>query len=108
MEPGGIKLESQNEPEAAALDSALGEEAARDCDNATSISELESNGYTEDSIDLEASQDQRDRICLEPIYDLYAISVSVSVITLSGSISKCWHAFSINGLNLVSLVHCSK
>lgn len=70
------KQETQNEAEATGLDSALGDEPVRDCDNATTVSELESNGCTEDSIDLEASQDQRDRICLEPIYDLYAISVS--------------------------------
>lgn len=69
-----IKSENQNEAEATGLDSALGDEPVRDCDNATTVSELESNGCTEDSIDLEASQDQRDRICLEPIYDLYAIS----------------------------------
>uniref|UniRef100_A0A673YSY8 Ubiquitin carboxyl-terminal hydrolase 32 n=1 Tax=Salmo trutta TaxID=8032 RepID=A0A673YSY8_SALTR len=55
-------------------DSTSGEDTARDCDNTTSVSELESNGYTEDSIDLEASQDQRDKICLDPMYNLYAIS----------------------------------
>ncbi|XP_063059044.1 ubiquitin carboxyl-terminal hydrolase 32-like [Engraulis encrasicolus] len=58
------------------LDSALGEDTgSRDCDNTTSVSELESNGCTEDSMDLEAStHDQRDRGCLDPMYDLYAIS----------------------------------
>uniref|UniRef100_A0A8C7JGE0 ubiquitinyl hydrolase 1 n=1 Tax=Oncorhynchus kisutch TaxID=8019 RepID=A0A8C7JGE0_ONCKI len=55
-------------------DSTSGEDTARDCDNTTSVSELESNGYTEDSIDLEASQDQRDKICIDPMYNLYAIS----------------------------------
>ncbi|TSS11538.1 Ubiquitin carboxyl-terminal hydrolase 32 [Bagarius yarrelli] len=68
------KQESQNEAEAPGLDSALGDEPFRVCDNATTVSEIESNGCTEDSIDLEGSQDQRDRICLEPVYDLYAIS----------------------------------
>ncbi|XP_017548184.2 ubiquitin carboxyl-terminal hydrolase 32-like [Pygocentrus nattereri] len=74
LEPSSTKPDTQSEAEATGLDSALGEDTGRDCDNATSVSELESNGCTEDSIDLEASQDQRDRICLEPIYDLYAIS----------------------------------
>ncbi|KAJ7995851.1 hypothetical protein DPEC_G00231010 [Dallia pectoralis] len=55
-------------------DSTSGEDTARDCDNTTSVSELESNGYTEDNIHLEASQDQRDKICLDPMYNLYAIS----------------------------------
>lgn len=76
------KQETQNEAEATGLDSALGDELVRDCDNATTVSELESNGCTEDSIDLEASQNQRDRICLEPIYDLYAISVSSYTLVL--------------------------
>lgn len=90
-----IKSENQNEAEATGLDSALGDEPVRDCDNATTVSELESNGCTEDSIDLEASQDQRDRICLEPIYDLYAISVSIYTLTLVLCVQnycpvRCW------------------
>ncbi|XP_076876132.1 ubiquitin carboxyl-terminal hydrolase 32-like [Brachyhypopomus gauderio] len=75
LEPAGGRPEAHSEADVAGLDSALGgEDAGRDCDNATSVSELESNGCTEDSMDLDASQDQRDRICLEPVYDLYAIS----------------------------------
>uniref|UniRef100_A0A8B9KYV4 ubiquitinyl hydrolase 1 n=1 Tax=Astyanax mexicanus TaxID=7994 RepID=A0A8B9KYV4_ASTMX len=75
LEPcSSTKPEAQTEAEATGLDSALGEDTSRDFDNGTSVSELESNGCTEDSMDLEASQDQRERICLEPVYDLYAIS----------------------------------
>ncbi|XP_066507438.1 ubiquitin carboxyl-terminal hydrolase 32-like isoform X2 [Hoplias malabaricus] len=74
LEPCSTKPEAQTEAETTGLDSALGEDTVKDCDNATSVSELESNGCTEDSMDLEASQDQRDRVCLEPVYDLYAIS----------------------------------
>ncbi|KAL0994176.1 hypothetical protein UPYG_G00118780 [Umbra pygmaea] len=54
--------------------STSGEDTARDGDNTTSVSELESNGFTEESIDMEASHDHRDKTCLDPIYDLYAIS----------------------------------
>lgn len=56
-------------------DSTSGEDTARECDN--TMSELESNGYTEDNMDLEASQGQRDKIYLDPMYNLYAISVSI-------------------------------
>lgn len=77
MELEHSKPENTKEADATGLDSALGDEPIRDCDNAMTVSEVESNGCTEDSIDLEASQDQRDRICLKPIYDLYAISVSI-------------------------------
>uniref|UniRef100_A0A8C8H0S9 ubiquitinyl hydrolase 1 n=1 Tax=Oncorhynchus tshawytscha TaxID=74940 RepID=A0A8C8H0S9_ONCTS len=52
-------------------DSTSGEDMARECDNTKSVSELNSNGYTENSMDLEASQGQRD---LDPMYNLYAIS----------------------------------
>uniref|UniRef100_A0A3P8ZZ19 Ubiquitin carboxyl-terminal hydrolase 32 n=1 Tax=Esox lucius TaxID=8010 RepID=A0A3P8ZZ19_ESOLU len=71
LEASGVGMGSRGE---GLSDSTSGEDTARDCDNTTSVSELESNGYTEDSIDLEACQDQRDKICLEPMYNLYAIS----------------------------------
>uniref|UniRef100_A0A4W5K153 Ubiquitin carboxyl-terminal hydrolase 32 n=1 Tax=Hucho hucho TaxID=62062 RepID=A0A4W5K153_9TELE len=71
LEASGLGMGSRGE---GLSDSTSGEDTARDCDNTTSVSELESNGYTEDSIDLEASQDQRDKICLDPMYNLYAIS----------------------------------
>ncbi|XP_030648580.1 ubiquitin carboxyl-terminal hydrolase 32 [Chanos chanos] len=74
LEPSAGKAEAHSDAEVTGLDSALGEDTGRDCDNTMSVSELESNGCTEDSMDLDASQDQRERICLEPIYDLYAIS----------------------------------
>lgn len=74
LEASGVGMGSRGE---GLSDSTSGEDTARDCDNTTSVSELESNGYTEDSIDLEASQDQRDKICLDPMYNLYAISVSI-------------------------------
>uniref|UniRef100_A0A4W4G5G8 Ubiquitin carboxyl-terminal hydrolase 32 n=1 Tax=Electrophorus electricus TaxID=8005 RepID=A0A4W4G5G8_ELEEL len=74
LEPAGGRPEVPSDADTVGPDSALGDDVGRDCDNATSVSELESNGCPEDSMDLEASQDQRDRICLEPVYDLYAIS----------------------------------
>ncbi|KAM9539555.1 ubiquitin carboxyl-terminal hydrolase 32-like isoform 1-T1 [Salvelinus alpinus] len=55
-------------------DSTSGEDTARECDNTMSVSELNSNGYPEDSMDLEASQGQRDKIYLDAMYNLYAIS----------------------------------
>ncbi|XP_062341331.1 ubiquitin carboxyl-terminal hydrolase 32-like isoform X2 [Osmerus eperlanus] len=54
------------------LDSTSGEDTARDV--TTSVSEMESNGFTEDSMDLDAPHHHRDHISLEPIYNLYAIS----------------------------------
>uniref|UniRef100_A0AAY4AMK5 Ubiquitin carboxyl-terminal hydrolase 32 n=1 Tax=Denticeps clupeoides TaxID=299321 RepID=A0AAY4AMK5_9TELE len=73
LEPGGSRTaEAHSDAEPTGPDSALGEDSGRDCDNTTS--ELDSNGCAEDSIDLEPSHEQREQACLEPIYDLYAIS----------------------------------
>ncbi|XP_041949811.1 ubiquitin carboxyl-terminal hydrolase 32-like isoform X1 [Alosa sapidissima] len=98
---GGGLLRVEADAEAVGgLDSALGEDtASRDCDNTMSMSELESNGCTEDSMDLEASQDQRDRGCLDPMYDLYAISCHSGIlggghyVTYAKNPNRKWYCY---------------
>ncbi|XP_036380536.1 ubiquitin carboxyl-terminal hydrolase 32-like [Megalops cyprinoides] len=53
-----------------------GEAPGKDCHvtAANGLRHESSNGHSDDNMDLEPSHDQRDEICLDPIYNLYAIS----------------------------------
>lgn len=62
-------------------DSWSADASSSDCDvimvNGLSQDSSQSNGHSETSTELDSTPHQRDVICLEPIYDLYAISVSL-------------------------------
>lgn len=80
--------ESSTEREPGATDG--GEAPGPDCDSAAADGLRHENGQSDgpvdDSADLEISYRQRDDICLDPIYNLYAISVSVGVVLKMASI----------------------
>lgn len=88
--PGGSGGSAAGQEEGNTLDSWSEEASGSESDgvlmnglNGAEDSHSNTNGHTETNADVETALHQRDDICLEPVYNLYAISVSVTHASLN-------------------------